>query len=261
MNNLKVGVIGGGMVGDATVRQLELPGRIRDIVVYDKAVEGASPDNLESSEFIFICVPSYPDDMSAVDDAVGNAVSRSSNVVIRSTLRPGQTARYTKQYPDNSFCFMPEFFRERTRVEDALRPDKLIFGVDTDDGLGKACMALFEHLECPVRMVVSTAGAEMIKLSINAYYTTRIVLANQIHDVARALGVPWAEVRDGVYADKRIDPTGFDVLLDGFRGAGGKCLPKDLDILIDAADEACVEVPMLKSIADVNNGLLGRKKP
>ena len=257
--NLKVGVIGGGMIGGATVRQLELSPIVEEITVHDKGVESSTPAALEGSYVIFICVSSFAKDLSAVDDAVENAAAHSDRVIIRSTIPPGQTRKYMEHYPARYFCFMPEFFRERSRIEDALHPDKLIFGVDDPNPLGDECLSLFEHLDSKATMVISTVGAEMVKLAINAYYTTKIVLANQLYDVASAYGVPWEEVKAGVYADERIDPTGFDVLLDEFRGAGGKCFPKEIDTLIEAGNRVSVEVSMLTKIAEVNNGLLGRK--
>jgi len=246
------------MVGDATERQLEGSPVVSKVVGYDKVLGFTDPFVLKGCDFIFVCVPSYVDDLSAVDDAVLNAASMSNRIVIRSTLPLGQTKKYMEEYPANRLCFMPEFFRERSRVDDALHPDKLVFGVEGSDlRMGEETAALFRHLYSHVELITSTTAAEMIKLSINAYYTTRIVLANQLFDIAKAHGVGWEEVRTGLYADKRIDPSGFDILLDGFRGAGGKCLPKDLDMTISAASAAGIEVPMLEAVRDVNNALLG----
>lgn len=257
-----IGIIGLGMVGDSTMRQLELSPAVGEIRGYDKAKPETEPSHLAGCDTVFVCVPSYVHDMSAVDEAVSVAAQYSPNIIIRSTLPVGTTERYEAAYSSCSFCFLPEFFTERVRIQDALNPDKFVIGVDADDrgeDISQEVMALFEHLNAPVTLVMPTRAAEMVKLSINAYFTTRIVLANQLYDIASSCGVDWQDVRAGVYADKHIDASGFDVDLDGFRGAGGKCLPKDLDIILDIADSRQVEVPLLSAVADVNNELLGRK--
>lgn len=257
-----VGIIGLGMVGDSTLRQLEISPAVGEIRGYDRARTETKPSDLAGCDFVFICVPSYVDDMTSVDEAVELAADSSRRVVIRSTMQIGGTARYAGSHPGSLFCFLPEFFTERVRLQDAMNPDKLIFGVDPDESgahIADEVRALFDHLPAPVKLVMPTRAAEMVKLGTNAYFTTRIVLANQLYDVARAYSIPWDDVKAGIYADKHIDASGFEVELDGFRGAGGKCLPKDLDIIIAAAAEAGVDVPLLRSVADVNNDLLGRK--
>lgn len=96
---------------------------------------------------------------------------------------------------------------------------------------------------------VSLESAELIKVSANAFLTTKISFANSIARICDAVGADVTEVMDGVGMDHRI---GRAFLYAGL-GWGGGCFPKDTAGLIYSAEEVGVSFALLKSVVDVNN--------
>ena len=77
-----------------------------------------------------------------------------------------------------------------------------------------------------------------------------------MYEVCQKLGVDYDTVKDSVAADKRIGPTHLEVFHGGYRGYGGKCLPKDTRALIQLGYKLGAEMELLKMVEYINNRLV-----
>ena len=245
--------MGVGVVGGAVRNYLELTG-IQPLL-YDPGKGLGSLKEINEAELVYICVPTpyvagVGFDDSAVDEALGH-LRGGKTIVIKSTVLPGTTEKFQRLYPHQTILFNPEFLREASANEDFLTPDRQIvgfLGVDSD-----LATAILDTLpSAPYEAVVPAAVAEMTKYATNSFLALKVIFANEMFDLCSALGVDYELVKQGISVDKRIGDSHFNVLDSGYRGYGGKCLPKDTMSLLDLADDAGIEMKLLQAAHDVN---------
>jgi len=218
---------------------------------------------VEASDVVFIAVGTPPDEDGSADlqhvlaaaRTIGDHMNRSKVVVTKSTVPVG-TARMVRdaiaertQVPFH-VCANPEFLKEGAAVEDFMKPDRVIVGVEADEA-----RAVLEELYSPfVRtgnplIFMDLASAEMTKYAANAMLATRISFMNQMAELCEAVGADVALVRRGVGSDPRI---GAAFLFPG-PGYGGSCFPKDVQALIRTGEEHRVSLQVLKAVEAVNH--------
>ncbi len=83
----------------------------------------------------------------------------------------------------------------------------------------------------------------------------KVIFGNELFDLCRAAGIDYELVKQGFSVDARIGASHFNVDDSGYRGYGGKCLPKDTMSLLDLADELGVEMRLLEAAHEVNGSL------
>jgi len=252
----QIGIVGGGVVGMAVKAQYP------EAKIFDKYRELNSWEEVSESEVIFICVPTPFDggcDISAVEETLKKLRNDKGKIaVIKSTVVPGTTEKLQEQYPDVPLLFNPEFLDDRTAREDFVRPDKQIVGY-TKASKGVANEVLEMLPIAPFSKIMTATEAEIVKYMVNTYYATKVVFANQFYDICERTGVNFDEVRAAFESDRRVAPGNFDVWHGGFRGFGGKCLPKDLESLLAQAKNMGIELPLLSAVREINNNLLKKK--
>jgi len=146
-------------------------------------------------------------------------------------------------------CSNPEFLKEGAAVEDFMKPDRIIVGIDSDE-----TARVFEQLYAPfVRtgnplIFMDLASAEMTKYAANAMLATRVSFMNQIARLCEVVGADVTLVRKGIGTDRRIGPA---FLFPG-PGYGGSCFPKDVKALIRAGEEQGVLLDILKAVEAAN---------
>lgn len=253
----RLAVIGAGMVGGALIKYFEK--RKYNFVIYDPPKGFADVAALNMADVVFVCVPTPFDersgfDLSYVRQALG-ALTGEKIVVIKSTVVPGTTARLQEEFPEHRLCYNPEFLTEITTDQDFAFPDRQILGyTERSYGIAKDIILLLP--QAPFERIVPSTAAEMIKYFGNTWFSTKVVFANQMYDLCQRLGVEYDTVKDAVAADKRIGPTHLEVFHDGYRGYGGKCLPKDTRALIQLGDKLGAEQELLKMVEYINNRLV-----
>ncbi|MFA5349132.1 MAG: hypothetical protein WC309_02035 [Candidatus Paceibacterota bacterium] len=261
MNNKKLGIIGVGMVGSALKKYFDGCEDV-EIYLYDKNKGLGSPEEVNNADYIYLCVPTPYDkdkgyDNSYIEEAIG-LIKGNKIVIIKSTTVPGTTEKLQQQYPKHKILFNPEFLSEATAEEDMLFPDRQIIGY-TKQSYNVAKDVLLQLPLAPTEKIVPATIAELIKYFGNSWFATKVTFANQMYDLCEKLGVDYEQVMDGVAADKRIGKTHLKIWHNGYRGFGGKCLPKDSKTIIRMADSLGVNLSVLKAVNAYNDELLAQQ--
>lgn len=259
-NKFTVSVVGGGAVGKAVAAYY------RDIKIYDKYHPCDPIAEAAAADYIFIAVPTpftEQPDLTEMDDAVAQVAKHLVNpekqiVIIKSTVVPGTTDAYQQKYPHVNFIFNPEFLTEKVAIEDFAKPDKQLVGVTGKTRhLGEPVMSILPP--APYRKILPAEVCEMTKYAINSYYAFKVIFGNTIYDLCEKLDLDYDLVREGLVADHRIVDSHFDVLHGGYRGYGGKCLPKDVKTLAWLADKAGADLGFIKAIIERNEKLIANQ--
>ena len=260
----KIGIYGVGMVGGAFKRYFENKPNY-EVHFYDKKGLG-SMDDINLASFIYICLPTpYVEgrgcDVSIIEDAI-KELTGEKIIIIKSTVEPGTTQRLQDKYPQHKFLFSPEFLTEVTADNDMAYPDRQIVGY-TAQSYTIAKDVLQQLPLAPYERIVKSEEAEMIKYFGNNWFAVKVVFANQMYDLCIKMGIDYEAVKDGAAADKRIGRTHLDIMHKLGRGAGGKCLRKDLGAIVEYARKNEIPLPLLEKAQEINNYLLtdfGRNK-
>jgi len=261
LKDLKIGIMGLGMVGGALKRYFDKAGC--KVFFYDKGKNSGSIAEVNQADIVFICVPTPFDkgkgfDLSCVEDACSN-ISGDKTIVIKSTILPGTTEKLQKKYPQHKFLFNPEFLTEATADQDMNFPSRQIVGfTKQSEGAAKDIIGILPSAFF-VR-VMPSKEAEMIKYFSNTWYATKVVFANQIYDLCQKIGIDYKIVKEAAAADKMIGPSHLGVFHKDYRGYGGRCLPKDIRALIRFADENSVDLKLHKTVEDINSKLIEGQK-
>jgi UDPglucose 6-dehydrogenase len=143
----------------------------------------------------------------------------------------------------------PEFLKEGAAVEDFMRPDRVVLGVDDERAL-----RIMRALYAPVQrnherlIVMDVRSAELTKYAANAMLATRISFMNELANLAERLGADIEQVRKGIGSDPRI---GYHFLYPG-AGFGGSCFPKDVRALRHTANQHGMELEILQAVHRIN---------
>jgi UDPglucose 6-dehydrogenase len=148
----------------------------------------------------------------------------------------------------------PEFLKEGAAVEDFMRPDRIIVGLE-HGAPGERAREILRRLYAPFNrnhertLYLDLRSAEFTKYAANAMLATRISFMNDLANLAEAVGVDIEQVRKGIGSDPRI---GYSFLYAG-TGYGGSCFPKDLRALMHTAEEHGSRLRVLDAVEAVND--------
>ena len=220
------------------------------------------PAAIAEAEVAFIAVGTPPGedgsaDLShvlAVAEQIGRHMRRELVIVTKSTVPVGTAARVAEvaaehaRYPFH-LCSNPEFLKEGAAVEDFLRPDRVVLGVETDyaRSVMAELYAPFVRTGKPI-LFMDIASAELTKYAANAMLATRITLMNEIANLCERVGANVDHVRRGVGSDGRIGPA---FLFPG-PGYGGSCFPKDVKALVRTGEAAGAPLAVLEAVDAAN---------
>jgi UDPglucose 6-dehydrogenase len=149
----------------------------------------------------------------------------------------------------------PEFLREGTAIQDALQPDRIVIGAESErpvEQMRALYAPLLERAAAQGRdvpfVVTDRASAELIKYAANAFLATKISFINEIASVCESVGADVNEVARGIGLDARIGGA----FLNAGIGWGGSCFPKDLASLAHTAREYGCETRLLEAVQEIN---------
>lgn len=248
MYNGIVAIAGTGMVGGTLQRFLE---EVRGItpVLYDPPKGLSDTTVLNTANIVFVCVPTPFDDVRSVCDTtlvedVLSVLGDEKTVVIKSTVSPGTTERLQKQYPKKRILFNPEFLSEATADVDMRHPNRQIIGC-TEQSLKSAQIIMDLLPRAPFERIVAATEAEMVKYMCNSFYALKVAYVNQIYDLCQKMGISYDQIKECVRTEPMMGTNHFEVIHKGYRGYGGKCLPKDVRGLIALAKAYEVDMSLL----------------
>ena len=144
----------------------------------------------------------------------------------------------------------PEFLKEGAAIDDFMRPDRIVIGVDD-----RRAEEIMRSIYNPIQrnhdrlIVMDVRSAELTKYAANAMLATRISFMNELANLAEKLGADIELVRKGIGSDERI---GYHFLYAGC-GFGGSCFPKDLRALSKIATDHSMTLEILKAVREVND--------
>ena len=191
----------------------------------------------------------------AAGEEIAKAMQGYTVIVTKSTVPVGTAAKLreiiAKARPGGDFdvASNPEFMREGSAVEDFLRPDRVVIGVNSERA-EKVLRQLYRPLTAknvPL-LVASCEAAEVIKYAANTFLATRIAFVNQLADLCEKVGADIQDVARGMGLDKRI---GLQFLNPG-PGFGGSCFPKDTRALVHTARQHGNPFTIVENVVTAN---------
>lgn len=262
MKKEKIGIIGLGFVGSSLRDWLDKNKESYKLFLYDKYKKIGSMEEVNNADIIFICLPTpFHENNGGYDDSlVESTISNIEDgkiIVIKSTILPGSTEKFAKEYPKKKIFFNPEFLRAKTAKEDFLSPDMQYVGYVNEDYKSIANRILNILPKASYSRILKSTEAETIKYFLNSYLAIRVIFANQIYDLCEKLGIDYDAVKECVVKDRRISDSHFEVWHEGYRGYGGFCLPKDTKSLLGLAKKMDLDFELLEAADAINEKLNG----
>jgi UDPglucose 6-dehydrogenase len=220
------------------------------------------PAAIGSAEVIFVAVGTPPDEdgsadlrhVLAVAEQIGKHMRRELVIVTKSTVPVGTAAKVAAcvgKHARHPFhmCSNPEFLKEGAAVDDFMKPDRVVLGVESDHARSVMAelYAPFVRTGKPI-IFMDIPSAEMTKYAANAMLATRISFMNEIANLCERVGANVDHVRKGIGSDARIGPS---FLFPG-PGYGGSCFPKDVKALVRTAEEAGAPLAVLDAVEAAN---------
>jgi UDPglucose 6-dehydrogenase len=222
-------------------------------------------DAIPDSEAVFIAVGTPTKetdgsaDLSAVY-AVAKEVAQHLNgytvIVDKSTVPVGTGAEVERiiraENPSADFdvASNPEFLREGSAIDDFMKPDRVVIGLNGDrprDVMQTLYHPLTMH-ETPM-VYTSVPTAELIKYAANAFLATKVTFINEIADICERVGADVQDVSRGIGMDSRIGPK----FLQAGAGFGGSCFPKDTLALTGTARRVGAPTLIVEAVMEANN--------
>jgi UDPglucose 6-dehydrogenase len=218
-------------------------------------------------EILFIAVGTPPDEDGSADlryilqvaKSIGENIENYRVIVNKSTVPVGTAGKVQdaileqlgsrgKQI-DFSVVSNPEFLKEGAALEDFMKPDRIVVGVNDERAEKKMrdLYAPFNRNHEKV-MIMGVASAELTKYAANAMLATKISFMNEMSNIAERLGADIESVRKGIGSDPRI---GYHFIYPGC-GYGGSCFPKDVKAMVQTAQNAGYQSKILEAVEDVN---------
>ncbi|WP_373491207.1 UDP-glucose/GDP-mannose dehydrogenase family protein [Parasphingorhabdus sp.] len=247
---------------DAVMERNVASGRLSFTTDLAAAVDGAD------AVFIAVGTPTRRGDghadltyvMAAAED-IAQALTGYAVVVTKSTVPVGTNRkveaviRAANPQADFDVASNPEFLREGAAIEDFMKPDRVVVGVESDRAqavMGDIYRPLFLR-EFPI-VYTDLESAEMIKYAANAFLATKISFINEIAALCERVGADVKSVAKGIGLDGRIG----NKFLHAGPGYGGSCFPKDTSALARIGQEHGAPQRITETVIAVNDAIKRR---
>jgi UDPglucose 6-dehydrogenase len=276
-----LGIIGYGYVGGAIghlCKKNNVPFATYDVIRKDEREAELNTDsiselvNFNESDHVcapvyFICVPTPPDsetgecDTTIVEKVIGELsqlVSKSSCVIIKSTVRPGTTRKLSDKYANEnlSIVFCPEFLREKTFTEDMYNAQFALIGTtNSENSVAETTLKLLYKHNDSFRVITKSAEeCELFKYTINVFLSVKVWYFNELSLICDKFNVKYSDFQQLFTLEPRIGESHTDVPgHDGKRGFGGKCLPKETKAMCHLQKTLGLDNTVLQRILERNS--------
>ncbi len=197
----------------------------------------------------------------AAAEEIAGALTGYAVVVTKSTVPVGTNHRVRdiirETVPGAAFdvASNPEFLREGAAIDDFMRPDRVVVGVESD-----RAAAVMQDIYRPLFLrdfpvvITDIASAEMIKYAANAFLATKITFINEIAMLCEKTGADIKQVSKGIGLDGRIG----NKFLHAGPGYGGSCFPKDTSALARIGQDHAVPMRIVETVMAVNDAVKRR---
>ena len=223
-------VIGKGYVGKATILAFGIE------KFFTRHEANITLEEAANCKYIFICLPTptiegkcFTEDIFALIKQISSYPRHVDNVfIIRSTVYPGFARHVQESLGITNVVSNPEFLSEATWEQDAKQPQLVVIGCDNAKYLEDVkglYMGRYKYIE-PI--LTDTATAELIKLSINGFFATKVIFFNEIFEYAQKVKANYEAIKTAVYNHPWGTKNHGTIFYKGKRGVHGSCLPKDL---------------------------------
>jgi UDPglucose 6-dehydrogenase len=224
-------------------------------------------ESIKDADAVFIAVGTPPDEDGSADlkyvvgvaREIGKNMDHYMVIVTKSTVPVGTSVKVKeavleelKKRGENiefDVASNPEFLKEGSAVDDFLRPDRIVIGIESEKAQ-KVMSRLYKPflLNGHPILFMDITSSEMTKYAANSMLATKISFINDIANLCEIVGADIDSVRKGIGSDKRI---GYKFIYPG-TGYGGSCFPKDVQALVRTADENGYSLDILKAVESVN---------
>ena len=263
MTKDKVAIIGYGYVGKAMHKIFP------DALLYDLMadVKFATREQINAEcGLAIVCVPTpmieseaefKKVDLSIVKEVIGWL--ETPLILIKSTIPPGTTELFCMETGKN-ICFSPEYVGEgkyqitpwkyMSPTDPTTHEFQIIGG--QKEAREKVCQFFINKLG-PEKFyyLIDSLEAEIIKYMENSWGALKVIFANEFYQLCKQLGASYITVREGWALDNRVERMHTSVFVDN-QGFAGKCYPKDLNGIVARADEAGVDLSLIKAVLRKN---------
>ncbi len=224
-------------------------------------------DSIRGAQVAFIAVGTPPGEDGSADlkyvlqvaDTIGKYMTDYIVVVTKSTVPVGTASKVNaaiasalkarNEDVEYDVASNPEFLKEGAAVDDFLKPDRIVIGVESD-----RARAVLQQMYNPFLLnghpilFMDVPSAEMTKYAANAMLATKISFMNDIANLCELVGANVNHVRTGIGSDPRI---GNRFIYAGI-GYGGSCFPKDVKALIKTGEKSGYDLRILNAVEEVN---------
>ncbi len=259
-----IGIIGQGFVGNAVYQKFK---NFYDVLTYDLDKEKCNStldDLIFKSQTIFVCLPTPMNKDGSCDtsilnqslsniDLIADNLETRRTIIIKSTIPPGTTDKFNKQYSTLNIVFNPEFLTERNAIKDFENQNRIIIGGPRP--ITTEVKTIFSKV-FPKSHIIKTdsSHAEMIKYMTNTFLATKISFANEIYELCNKLNIDYDKVVEYATLDDRLGESHWGVPgHDGDLGFGGHCFPKDLAALLYLSYQYNTTNRVLKATQETND--------
>ncbi len=219
-------------------------------------------ESIKDAEIIFLALPTPPGENGTADlkyilgvaTDLGKIIKNYVVVVDKSTVPVGTADKVRAAISKNAktefdVVSNPEFLREGVAVDDFMKPNRIVIGVESDRAkkIMNELYATFSRAGTPV-IHMDIRSAELTKYAANSFLATKITFMNEIAQLCERMGADVDMVRLGIGSDERI---GKKFLFPGI-GIGGSCFPKDIFALVMSASEFDYDFKILNAVMSVN---------
>ena len=191
----------------------------------------------------------------AVAEEISDNIKKYCLVVTKSTVPVGTSKEIKriieKTVPKENFDVVsnPEFLREGSAINDFMRPDRVVIGVDNkkSENIMRELYRPLYLRETPL-FVTSIESSEIIKYASNSFLATKISFINEVSDLCEVVGANVQDVSDAMGIDQRIGPK----FLNAGPGYGGSCFPKDVKAFISTAKKFDTNLSIINAVHESN---------
>ncbi|MCX8472200.1 MAG: UDP-glucose/GDP-mannose dehydrogenase family protein [Sediminibacterium sp.] len=218
--------------------------------------------HIDQMELIFLALPTPPNEDGSADlkyvlqvaTQIGTLIKDYKIIINKSTVPVGTVNLVREKIAENyhgefDVISNPEFLREGFAVDDFMKPDRVVIGVNNNRPIEKMKQLYEPYLRQGNPLIfMDCNSAELTKYAANAFLATKISFMNEIANLCDKVGADVDQIRRGISFDERI---GKRFLFPGI-GYGGSCFPKDVKALINIANSNDYSFKILKSVEEVN---------